>query len=293
MEKEPFQRDGLTSALEDLINTDLKDPMAHLRPEKKPSKYEAKSRDNDAYFDMKSETNLANQELGDFFDPVSRLKLDEEVLRPEDFITHKAANNTNTQRARREEISFESENSKANPIKSKTTLRMKYEAEKSATINRLGDLESIRNNLGLSQRKICQLLLVDPSAWSRWTNGSTEVPPHIYRSLEWYIALNDKYPQMGNAFWLSHTSNSNSSMQNRELKEEIGHELSFNMKFELEKQLHLIRQDLQEELKSRIDSNFEINKSDRSSQIYHWNQKLLLMILLLNISVIFYALLLK
>lgn len=39
---------------------------------------------------------------------------------------------------------------------------------------------------------MCQLLLVDPSAWSRWMRDETKVPPHIFRALEWYLALHHK-----------------------------------------------------------------------------------------------------
>lgn len=82
-----------------------------------------------------------------------------------------------------------------------SALRMKYEAEVQLIKHKWGSLEDIRKTLGLSQRKICQLLLVDPSAWSRWTrineNGSEEeAPPHIYRSLSWYLLLLDKSPEL-------------------------------------------------------------------------------------------------
>lgn len=96
--------------------------------------------------------------------------------------------------------------------RSKSSLRMKYEAESISIQKKLGDLEDIRNALGISQRKMCQLLLVDPSAWTRWTksqngnlkgdNGTTQVPPHIYRMLQWYLAIQDKYPALDVHFWL-------------------------------------------------------------------------------------------
>lgn len=82
-----------------------------------------------------------------------------------------------------------------------SSLRMKYEAEVKLIKHKWGSLEDIRNTLGLSQRKVCQLLLVDPSAWTRWTrkyeDGSEEeAPPHIYRSLSWYLLLLDKSPEL-------------------------------------------------------------------------------------------------
>lgn len=69
----------------------------------------------------------------------------------------------------------------------KTGLRLKYEAEVSLIKKEVGDLEDIRRALGLSQRKICQLLLVDPSAWTRWTRDDSKVPPHVYRALSWFL----------------------------------------------------------------------------------------------------------
>jgi hypothetical protein len=50
-----------------------------------------------------------------------------------------------------------------------------------------GDLNQIRITLGLSQRQLCKLLLVDPSAWTRW--NKTGAPPHIYQALKWLVQL--------------------------------------------------------------------------------------------------------
>ncbi len=57
---------------------------------------------------------------------------------------------------------------------------------------RLGDLEGIRTNLGMSRRQICQILLVNPSAWTRWTKSPQGAPPHFYRALEWLIHIHSK-----------------------------------------------------------------------------------------------------
>jgi transcriptional regulator with XRE-family HTH domain len=84
-----------------------------------------------------------------------------------------------------------------------SSLRMQYEAEVSLLIKKLGSLEDIRQTLGLSQRKMCQLLMVDPSAWSRWVKAGGRAPPHIYRALAWYLALANKYPALDVGFWLS------------------------------------------------------------------------------------------
>jgi hypothetical protein len=90
--------------------------------------------------------------------------------------------------------------------RAKTSLRLRYEAESEVIRKKLGDLETIRGQLGLSQRKIAQLLLVDPSAWTRWTKAGEKAPPHVYRMLQWYLALQDKYPALDVNFWLNTVS---------------------------------------------------------------------------------------
>ncbi|MCJ8278090.1 MAG: hypothetical protein MJK18_14710 [Bdellovibrionales bacterium] len=90
--------------------------------------------------------------------------------------------------------------------KSKTSLRMKYEAEVQAFTKRQGNLEDIRRELGLSKRKMAQLLLVDPSAWTRWTKNEASAPPHVYRALEWYMLLQEKHPEYKSSLWLNAVS---------------------------------------------------------------------------------------
>lgn len=92
-------------------------------------------------------------------------------------------------------------------LRTKSSQRLLYEAEVEIFKKKVGDLEEIRIHLGLSQRKICQLLLVDPSAWTRWTKKGERPPPHIYRSLQWYLGLLDKYPEFKNPYWLSTVAN--------------------------------------------------------------------------------------
>lgn len=81
-------------------------------------------------------------------------------------------------------------------VRAKTSMRMHYEAQVSVIKNQCGNLEEIRQKLGLTQRKIAQLLMVDPSAWTRWTKkgGEEMAPPHIYRALQWYMTLLEKIP---------------------------------------------------------------------------------------------------
>ena len=78
--------------------------------------------------------------------------------------------------------------------RSKTALRLRYESESRVILRQFGGLEGVRKHLGLSQRKICQLLLVDPSAWTRWCRDENKVPPHVVRSLQWYLMLENKDP---------------------------------------------------------------------------------------------------
>ncbi len=87
-------------------------------------------------------------------------------------------------------------------LRAKTSLRLKYEAESQMILKKFGGLSGIQSKLGLSQRKICKLLMVDPSSWSRWVLNESKTPPHILRACEWYLALMDKYPGFDVNFWL-------------------------------------------------------------------------------------------
>jgi hypothetical protein len=68
--------------------------------------------------------------------------------------------------------------------RSRSSLKMRYEAEVEILKRQIGDLEAVRNRLGLSRRKLCQLLMVDPSAWTRWTKDESKVPPHVWKTLQ-------------------------------------------------------------------------------------------------------------
>lgn len=41
---------------------------------------------------------------------------------------------------------------------------------------------------------MAQLLMVDPSAWTRWTKSEDQAPPHIWRALQWYMIVQEKVP---------------------------------------------------------------------------------------------------
>ena len=104
----------------------------------------------------------------------------------------------------------------------KTGLRIKYEAEAKVIERRIGSLEAIRQQLGLSSRKMAQLLLVDPSAWHRWTAPGGAAPPHVWRALAWYLASQSQNPGMDAAFWLRDVSRlaDSSHLQERIEKQE-------------------------------------------------------------------------
>jgi transcriptional regulator with XRE-family HTH domain len=80
---------------------------------------------------------------------------------------------------------------------------MHYEAQVSVIRRQMGDLESVRLGLGLSQRKMSQLLMVDPSSWTRWTRQGDEAPPHIWRALQWYSVLQEKIPGLTPQYFIN------------------------------------------------------------------------------------------
>lgn len=87
-------------------------------------------------------------------------------------------------------------------LRSKTSLRLIYEAQSQVIQKQIGDLESVREKLGLNARKICQLLMVDPSAWNRWTRPGATAPPHIWRALQWYMIVQEKLPGLTPQFFI-------------------------------------------------------------------------------------------
>jgi transcriptional regulator with XRE-family HTH domain len=98
--------------------------------------------------------------------------------------------------AETKELNFHESDHESESVRSKTSNRIHYEAQVQVIKAQCGSLEEIRGKLGLTQRKMAQLLMVDPSAWTRWTKkGSIETaPPHIYRALQWYMTLLEKIP---------------------------------------------------------------------------------------------------
>ena len=108
-------------------------------------------------------------------------------------------------------------------VRSKTSSRMFYEAQVSVIQKQLGNLEKIRTDLGLSQRKICQLLMVDPSAWTRWNRDGEEAPPHIWRALQWYMTLQEKIPGLTPQYFIGKDPQILHEKALLKINEEIGH----------------------------------------------------------------------
>ncbi len=79
-------------------------------------------------------------------------------------------------------------------FRGKTSLRSSYEDQVELIKVQIGDLEKVRMDLGLSQRQISRLLMIDPSSWTRWTKHGAAAPPHIYRALQWLMIIKEKLP---------------------------------------------------------------------------------------------------
>ncbi|MCB0341488.1 MAG: hypothetical protein KDD59_04520 [Bdellovibrionales bacterium] len=119
----------------------------------------------------------------------------------------------------------------------KTSLRMHYEAEVAVLKKTLGDLEQIREKLGLSRRKMAQLLMVDPSAWTRWCRDDRKVPPHIYRALQWYLELVERSPEYHpkNSFKPAAFTDQNAKLQ--ELNKKVDDKMK-RLEFEMQRRLY-------------------------------------------------------
>lgn len=98
--------------------------------------------------------------------------------------------------------------------KKERNLRDEYFAEKKRIVEQLGSLDQIRTTLGLNRRQMCRLLLVDPSAWTRWVR--TEAPPHIYQALRWLLELRGIRPDViGPTNFSTRLDEMQSSMQSK------------------------------------------------------------------------------
>ncbi|MBL7542384.1 MAG: hypothetical protein JNL11_01140 [Bdellovibrionaceae bacterium] len=143
-------------------------------------------------------------------------------------------------------------------LRVKTSIRLNYEAQVKVIQDQIGDLEHIRNTLSLSQRKMAQLLLVDPSSWSRWTQKGHDVPPHIYRALQWYMILQEKVPGLNASYFLQKDirvlKQEVESALTKRMDELVFHSASENDRFEGE------ILDLKEKLKQAEDAHGALSR---------------------------------
>lgn len=102
----------------------------------------------------------------------------------------------------------------------RSSLGVRYEEQVIQIQKQIGDLETVRKSLGLSARKLCQLLMVDPSAWTRWTKHKDKTPPHIWRALQWYMLIQEKIPGLTPQYFIGGQPN---HAEVSELKERIKH----------------------------------------------------------------------
>lgn len=122
------------------------------------------------------------------------------------------------------DIEFKDESTELAPapkfqqLRVRTPNRLKYEAQVAVIKRQIGDLEQIRQKLGLSRRKMCQLLLVDPSAWSRWSKEGA--PPHVYRALEWYLLLMKEAPAHAHSYWITASGGKSNDLDYSQLLDE-------------------------------------------------------------------------
>lgn len=110
----------------------------------------------------------------------------------------------------------------------KNALRMKYEAQAHLIRKQIGDIPQILSQLQLSQRALAQLMLVDPSAVSRWIQKPASIPPSVMRSLQWYLALQEKIPGLTPSYFVGRQTQSEivrletkASQENSLLRKEI------------------------------------------------------------------------
>lgn len=75
----------------------------------------------------------------------------------------------------------------ATPQRAESEKRLRYEEVVQQIREKYGSLEEMRKRLNFSQKQMSELLLVDPSAWTRWVKDGEAAPAHIYQALAWYF----------------------------------------------------------------------------------------------------------
>jgi transcriptional regulator with XRE-family HTH domain len=205
MEKESQTKDKLTSAIDEYLISEEKQGLSYLKPEPKYSRSDLDefNRELEGVFDLEN-SDLKSMNL----DHIS----DDGFIRPNESMNSNSKN----------ELKSPDSVSKSSP---KNKPKAQKQAEMEAIKDRLGSFSVIRKNLGLNQRKIAKLLLVDPSAVNRWEKAGGDAPAYIYRALEWYSLLQKKHPMMGNNFWLQLDSKEIDSQNLEKIKSELKTEL--------------------------------------------------------------------
>lgn len=158
-------------------------------------------------------------------------------------------------------------------LKSKSSLRMTYEAQVEVIKRQIGGLEELRSKLGLSQRKMAQLLLVDPSAWTRWLANEKQIPPHIWRSLQWYFSLQEKIPGLTPQYFLGGDSKQLqtqiehkvlSHVENQLMQQQLTQQAQMNLS---KKSIDLMQTQLQTQFSSEIQT---LKDENRKLKLWIW-----------------------
>ncbi len=135
-------------------------------------------------------------------------------------------------------------------LRAKSSLRMHYEAQSIVIERQLEGLEGVRSKLGLSQRKMSQLLMVDPSAWTRWNRPGNRpgnrAPGVVWRALQWYMILQEKIPGLTPNYFLAAAPSALRAENLKDLKKESeARELLEKRLSTLDLQLHQFRSENQ------------------------------------------------
>lgn len=164
----------------------------------------------------------------------------------------------------------------------RSSLRLRFEAEVEVLLMRYGSLEAMRKRLQLSRREICKILLVDPSAWTRWTSHDRTAPPHVYKTMALLMEKVEKNPEAFNA----------QNTQNADLNtlKKIEADLK-KVEVEMRQEQRVLNEQAQKELLSQI----EIVRSEAAKLKMQAEQRLVLtlgwkFLIILNAVLLLYVL---
>lgn len=168
--------------------------------------------------------------------------------------------------------------------------KMRYDAEIDVIRKTHGGLEDMRQKLGLSRRQLCRILMVDPSAWTRWTSPTAggvvgvvaeKAPAHVYKMLAMILeqgkpVVNENMAAATGVKWDSRNAQ-------LELDKKVA-ELRAQMSQVLDEQSQEQRLQLRSEVQSQIES---IRQTFQKGSELAFGYKLLV---LLNTVLVLYAL---